>query len=54
MKDYEGSLPPSVTPEQVSKILEVLAADNPLVAKIAAKDMLDTRFVDKLTAEGFK
>jgi NitT/TauT family transport system substrate-binding protein len=52
IKDYQGSLPPVVTPVQVAKILEVLGADNPKIEKISAGDMLDMRFVDKLQKEG--
>jgi NitT/TauT family transport system substrate-binding protein len=52
IKDYQGALPPVVTPAQVAKILEVLGADNPKIEKISASDMLDTRFVDKLKKEG--
>jgi len=52
IKDYQGSLPPVVTPVQVARILEVLGADNPKISKISASDMLDMRFVDKLQKEG--
>jgi hypothetical protein len=52
IKEYQGALPPVVTPAQVAKILEVLGADNPKIEKISASDMLDTRFVDKLKKEG--
>jgi NitT/TauT family transport system substrate-binding protein len=52
IKDYQGALPPVVTPLQIAKILEVLGADNPQISKISASDVLDMRFVDKLQKEG--
>ena len=53
-KDFTGALPPTLDPKGVTKSIDFLARSNPSVAKVTAKDVMDTTIMDKLVASGFK